>query len=132
MKLRITIDGKAYEVEVELAEGEQEAFADGYLPPRSNGNASVATAPVAVLAPPFAGSNFGADKDKVCRSPIAGVIVRVDCEVGQQLKAGDPMLVLEAMKMETNIVAPTAGRVKEIAVKPADAVQLGQPLVELE
>ena len=46
------------------------------------------------------------NEEKVCRSPVSGIVVRVAAQVGQSLQAGDILLVLEAMKMETNITAP--------------------------
>ena len=51
---------------------------------------------------------------------------------GQQLQPNDLLLVLEAMKMETNVTAPVAGKVKNINVQPGDGVQVNQVLVELE
>ncbi len=71
-------------------------------------------------------------EDKVCRSPVAGVVVRVNAQVGQQIQANDPLLVLEAMKMETNITSPVAGKIKAINAGVGDGVQVGQVLVEFE
>ena len=50
------------------------------------------------------------NEEKVCRSPVSGIVVRVAAQVGQTLQTGDMLLVLEAMKMETNITAPAAGQ----------------------
>jgi methylmalonyl-CoA carboxyltransferase small subunit len=72
------------------------------------------------------------DEAKVCRSPIAGIVIKINVQVGQQLQANDLLLVLEAMKMETNVTAPVAGKVKNIHVNPGDGVQVGQLLVEFE
>src|SRR5205807_6020645 len=52
-----------------------------------------------------------ADESKVCRSPIAGVVVRGSAQVGQTIQVNDVLLVLEAMKMETVITSPVAGKV---------------------
>jgi methylmalonyl-CoA carboxyltransferase small subunit len=52
--------------------------------------------------------------------------------VGQSLQTGDVMLVLEAMKMETNITAPNPGKIAAIPVKEGDGVQSGQVVVEFE
>jgi methylmalonyl-CoA carboxyltransferase small subunit len=73
-----------------------------------------------------------ADESKVCRSPIAGVVVRVSAQVGQAIQVNDPLLVLEAMKMETVITSPIAGKVAKVNANPGDAVQPGQVLVEFE
>jgi methylmalonyl-CoA carboxyltransferase small subunit len=73
-----------------------------------------------------------ADENKVCRSPIAGVVAKVPIQVGQTIKANDVLVVLEAMKMETVITAPIAGKVAKINAKVGDFVQGGQVLVEFE
>jgi methylmalonyl-CoA carboxyltransferase small subunit len=72
------------------------------------------------------------NEDKVCRSPISGIVVRITAQVGQQIQVGDPVLVLEAMKMETDITAPVAGTVRQLNVAVGDSVQGGQVLVEFE
>lgn len=63
-------------------------------------------------------------------SPVAGTVVTVLIEDGQQVKSGETLLVLEAMKMETEVTAPKDGTVKSVDVAVGDAVQGGQVLVE--
>jgi methylmalonyl-CoA carboxyltransferase small subunit len=63
---------------------------------------------------------------------VAGVVVRVNAQPGQQIQANDPLLVLEAMKMETNITSPAPGKIKAINANVGDGVQMGQVLVEFE
>jgi methylmalonyl-CoA carboxyltransferase small subunit len=131
MKLKITVDNKTYEVEVEVAEDDHHASpgAQYYAP---QGPVSV---PSPVTPPPMPGGAGGepvADESKVCRSPIAGVVVRINAQPGQQIQTNDPLLVLEAMKMETNITSPVTGKVKQIKTAAGDAVQTGQVLVEFE
>ena len=58
--------------------------------------------------------------------------MKINAQVGQQLQANDLLLVLEAMKMETNVTAPVAGKVKAIRVEPGSAVQVDEVLVEFE
>jgi len=70
------------------------------------------------------------NEEKVCRSPISGIVARVTVQVGQQIQVGDGVLVLEAMKMETDITAPVSGKVGTIKVKVGDSVRGGQVLVE--
>lgn len=128
MKLKIAVDGKSYEVEVEVAEQETPVLGvGGYMPMPS---------PVRIPAPPPAAAPaVGApveNEDKVCRSPIAGIAVRVSAQSGQQIQVGDPLVVLEAMKMETNITAPIAARISKVNVAVGDSVQGGQVLVEFE
>jgi methylmalonyl-CoA carboxyltransferase 1.3S subunit len=59
-------------------------------------------------------------------------VIRVAAQIGQTLQTGDVLLVLEAMKMETNITAPAPGKIAAIPVKEGDGVQSGQVVVELE
>ena len=72
------------------------------------------------------------NEEKVCRSPVSGIVVRVAAQVGQSLQPGDILLVLEAMKMETNITAPRAGKIAAIRVNQGDSVQAGQVVAEFE
>ncbi len=135
MKLKISVDGKAYEVEVEVPEEEQGRGFGGYVPPYAPGSSVTFAAPTAsapVIAPKPNGEASNVDEDKVCRSPIAGIVIKVNIQEGQQIQANDLMMVLEAMKMETNVTAPVAGKVKKINVNPGDGVQVGQILVECE
>lgn len=130
MKLKITIDGKTYEVDVEASEPEPPK---PVLPPSymiQPGAARVPAAPAPAAAP--GGSSGPVDEDKVCRSPINGIVVKVLAQAGQQIQPGDTLLVLEAMKMETNITAPMAGKVSKINVNAGDSVQSGAVLVEFE
>lgn len=128
MKLRLTVDGKVYEVDVEVAE--PEPAQPSYVPrpgqPRPTAGSSAAP------PPPRPGKESVADESKVCRSPIAGVVVRVPAQVGQSIQANDVLLVLEAMKMETVITAPIAGKIAKVNVQVGDSVQARQVLVELE
>ena len=125
MKLRITVEDKTYEVEVEVAEPDVHAPPVYSFQPAAPVRVPAAPAPAAVTGGPV-------NEDKVCRSPIAGIVVRVTAQPGQSIQTGDTLLVLEAMKMETNITAPVSGKVSKVNVAQGDAVQGGQVLVEFE
>ena len=130
MKLNITIDGKTYEVDVEASEPETPGA------PHNMSGFNVGSAPLRVPASslpvaPVAGSK-PENEDKVCRSPVSGIVVRVAAQVGQSLQPGDILVVLEAMKMETNITAPSAGKIAAIRVNQGDSVQAGQVVAEFE
>lgn len=130
MKLKIGIDGKSYEVEVEITEDDS-APKPHYIPAQSA--TVLAAAPVAgAVAPKPAADEGPVNEAKVCRSPIAGMVTRVNVQEGQQIQPNDLLLVLEAMKMETNVTSPTAGKVKKVRVAQSDGVQLNQVLVEFE
>jgi methylmalonyl-CoA carboxyltransferase small subunit len=60
------------------------------------------------------------------------VVIRCNAQTGQQIQPNDLLLVVEAMKMETNVTAPLAGKVKNIRVQTGDPVQIGQVVVEFE
>jgi methylmalonyl-CoA carboxyltransferase 1.3S subunit len=130
VRLNVTIDGKTYEVDVEAV--------DSDAPPVPlMRNLAVGSAPVRLPAAPVAGApaavdNKPVDENKVCRSPVSGIVMRVTAQVGQSLQTGDVLLVLEAMKMETNITAPGPGKIAAIPVKASESVQMGQVLVEFE
>jgi methylmalonyl-CoA carboxyltransferase small subunit len=130
LKIQIVIAGKAYEVDVEVEGGEELPLVPGQLPP---GTAPIQSALVPTAPRP--GSPSGgdaADESKVCRSPVAGIVVRVCVQPGEQLQLDDLIVVLEAMKMETSVIAPIVGTVKSVKVAPGDAVKLNQILVEFE
>jgi methylmalonyl-CoA carboxyltransferase 1.3S subunit len=127
MKLQITIDSKQYEVEVEVAEAASQA---GHARLQAV-ESSAARTPVTTAPPPPVDSGSVVEA-KVCRSPVSGIVASVVAQPGQTLQVGDVLLVLEAMKMETQVTAPVAGRAATIKVKGGDSVQSGQILVEFE
>ena len=127
MKLKITVENKTYEVEVEAMDPEPAAAPTprGYV-------VQPAAVRVPAAAPAASTPSGPVNEEKVCRSPIAGVVVKVAAQVGQNIQTGDILLVLEAMKMETNITAPIAGKIAKLNVAAGDGVQSGQVVVEFE
>jgi methylmalonyl-CoA carboxyltransferase 1.3S subunit len=131
LKLQIAVNGKTYEVEVEVLEDDAAprppAFGSYPQVPATVQSTAVRSASI----PPEATEEKG-DEAKLCRSPVAGVVIKVNVEPGQPIQADDLMMVLEAMKMETNITAPAAGKVKGVRVAQGDPVKVNQIVVELE
>ena len=127
MQLNLTIDGKKYRVDVEVEEGEEVRMVDDFPNPTSTIQAYPVTPAVAA---PVAGPAEGPGSEKICRSPIAGVVFKVVAQVGQHLEVNDLLVVLEAMKMETNITAHMSGKVEKILVSVGEAVQPGQAIAE--
>ena len=131
MKLQIAIDGKTYEAEVEVLEDDamprQPNF--GPYPPLP---ATVQSMPVAGTQTPAPAVQESAGEDKLCRSPVTGVVIKVVVEPGQAIEANDLLMVLEAMKMETNVTAHNAGKVKTVRVAAGGAVKVNQVVVEFE
>ena len=131
MKLQIGIDGKSYEVEVEVIEDDavqRQPHYGPYMPIPATLQSS--PVPAAKVAAEAADSNV--NESKVCRSPVAGVVIKVNVQSGQELKTDDLIMVLEAMKMETNVTAPVSGKVKSVRVQAGDAVKTNQILAEFE
>lgn len=123
MKLKVTINGVAYDVDVEV---EEETPTLGVFHAGSFG--SGAAAPAMPAPQQGGGPKVG---NKAIQAPLAGTVASVQVELGQMCKAGETLLVLEAMKMETAITAPSDGEIAAINVSKGDVVSGGQVLVEL-
>ena len=127
---RITVNGKTYEVTVE----------DLNRPGHGSGAAAVSQAPAAVSsaapspaapsAQPAAAPSNGETVVTV-KSPMPGTVISFKVIVGQRVKRGDVLLLLEAMKMENEIVAPQDGTVVALRVPASASVNTGDPLVDL-
>ena len=131
MKYKVTLKRRTYEVEVEAGEAilldEYEAIA-----PSAPAAAPAAAAPAAAPAPaaaaaPAAPAVTGAG-DPV-NAPMPGNILKVNVSQGQAVKSGDVLCVLEAMKMENEIMAPKDGTVTQVLVSKGSTVDTGAPLV---
>lgn len=123
-KLRITVEGKTYEVEVEILGSRIASVAPAVASaPVSAPVAAPAPAPKKA-APAPAGAN-----DIVC--PLAAVVVAVNVKEGQQVKAGDLLVTLEAMKMNTPVNSPADGTVSKICVSAGQSVNEGEVLLSL-
>lgn len=131
MKLQIAVEGKTYEIEVEVVEDDAFPRHPNYGP-YTPIPATVQSTPLPSSATPPAASEANVEEAKVCRSPVAGLVIKVNVQAGQEIKTDDLIMVLEAMKMETNITAPRAGKIASIAVNQGDGVQAGQVVVEFE
>ncbi|MDR3210370.1 MAG: acetyl-CoA carboxylase biotin carboxyl carrier protein subunit [Planctomycetota bacterium] len=125
MKYNVTLNSKVYEVEVERGEAILVNVAAVSAAP-----APVAAAAVAAPASPVAAaaSNVAGD---VIKAPMPGTILAVKVNVGDNVKSGQSLVVLEAMKMENDILAPRDGRVAQILVAKGSTVETGAPLVAL-
>ena len=80
----------------------------------------------------LAGSGDKARGLAVLKAPMPGLVVRVQVEAGATVSSGAGLVVLEAMKMENELRATTAGTVRVVRVRPGEAVEKGQVLVEFD
>ena len=131
MKYKVTLNGKTYEVEVEEGKAmlidEYEAYAPAAPAPVAA--APVAAAPAAAPAAPAAAAVTAAGE--VVAAPMPGNILNVNVSQGQAVKAGDVLVILEAMKMENEICAPKDGTVAQVVTSKGSVVDTGAPLVVL-
>ncbi|MBQ9967747.1 MAG: biotin/lipoyl-binding protein [Oscillospiraceae bacterium] len=125
MRYQITLYGRTYEVEVELAAPMDMQEFSAYAPAPAAPSAA-ASAPAAPEAAPVAA--VFADGEVVA-APMPGNILRVDVSQGQTVKAGDVLVILEAMKMENEICAPRNGTVAQVVTTRGSVVDTGAPLV---
>lgn len=122
----ITVNGTPYNVTVEDATGSAALVASAPAPAPAAAPASApAPAPAAAPAVPAAAGSVSVD------APMPGNILDIKVSNGASVKAGDVLVILEAMKMENDIVAPQDGTVASVNVNRGDTVEAGQTLVSL-
>ena len=123
-KFKIAIDGKEYLVEMEEIGGVQQPV-----------QAPVAAAPAAPVAAPAAPAEqaapVSAASGDAMTSPMPGTILRVLVNIGDEVKENQPLMILEAMKMENEVVANHAGKVAGIHVNQGQVVNAGDALITI-
>lgn len=131
MKYKVTLNNRTYEVEVEEGKAmlidEYEAYAPAAPAPVAA--APVAAAPAAAPATPAAPAGAALAAGEVVKSPMPGNILKINVSQGQKVNEGDVLIVLEAMKMENEIVATKSGTVAQIVTAKGAVVETGAPLV---
>ena len=133
MTYKVTLNGRTYEVEVEAG---QAILLDEYvaISPMSAPAPAPVAAPVeaapAAPAPAAAPAAKPVDGEAV-ESPMPGNILKVNVSVGQSVGQGDVLVVLEAMKMENEILSPKDGTVAQIVAPKGSTVETGSPLIVL-
>ena len=130
MKYKVTLNGRTYEVEVEAGKAmlldEYEAIAPAPVAaPVAAPAAAAPAAPAAAAAPVVTGAG------EAVNAPMPGTILKVNVQNGQAVKEGDLLFVLEAMKMENEIMAPRAGSVAQVLVQKGATVNTDDVLVVL-
>ncbi len=127
MKYKVTLNNKTYEVEVEEGKAMLIDEYEAYAPAAPAAPAPAAAAPVA--AAPAAPAGAALASGEVVKSPMPGNILKINVVQGQKVEEGDVLLVLEAMKMENEIVATKSGTVAQIVAAKGAVVETGAPLV---
>lgn len=132
-RLKVKVEDRWYEVDVGEWEGDRvRVMVDGE-PVTVRLEDVAAAAGVSVPSDEVAESDSAADAgDKVIQSPLPGVVLSIDVAVGDAVAAGDRVCVLEAMKMEQELVAASGGRVKAVRAQKGQSVLIGQTIIELE
>jgi biotin carboxyl carrier protein len=134
MKLRITVEGKTYEVDVEVLGETPSGPTLGHAPVQIT--TMIPPAPAPKVNPPsaagHASTSSATPSGHVVEAPIVGTIMQLRVAPGDSVAVNQVLLVMEAMKMETNIASPIAGKIKSVHVSPGQAVKAGQVLVEFE
>ncbi len=126
-RFNVTVNGVAYDVIVEEVGASAPATAPVAAP------APVAAAPVAtpVAAPVAAPAPAGAAGSITVKAPLQGTIMKVMVKPGDSVKKGTPVCVIEALKMENDVVAPEDGVVASVNVKSGDSVKTDEVLLTL-
>jgi biotin carboxyl carrier protein len=129
-KMRVTVNGVCYEVEVEMVEDdEQPGTSYATTSPQAHPAAPSPARPMPAPPPPRPAAAGSAG---VVDSPIAGIVVEVKVKPGDTVTRNQPLLIIEAMKMNTGVNSPMEGRIAQVMVKAGDNVVQGQPLVKFE
>ena len=132
MKYKVTLNKRVYEVEVEAGEAMLVDEYDLKAPAAAAAPAPVAAAPAAAApaaAAPAAPAGGALAAGTVIKSPMPGNILKINVAPGQKVNEGDVLLILEAMKMENEVVSTKTGTVAQIVVEKGAVVETDSPLV---
>ena len=128
MKYKVTLNGRTYEVEVEAGKA---MLLDEYeaIVPTAPAAPAAAPAAAAPAAPDAAAAPVVTGAGEAVNAPMPGTILKVNVTQGQKVAEGAVLCVLEAMKMENEILAPKAGTVTQVLAAKGATVDTGAPLV---
>ena len=127
MVYKITLKGRTYEVEVETGKAMLLSEYEAIVPSAPAAPAAAPAAEAAPAAAPAAPAVTGAGE--AVNAPMPGTILKVNVTQGQAVKEGEVLCILEAMKMENEIMAPKSGTITQVVVSKGSKVDTGAPLV---
>jgi len=130
MRYKVTLNGRTYEVEVEEGRAILESEYEAYAPAPAAPAAAPAAAAAHAATPAPAPATEIAAGERV-NAPMPGNILKVEVNKGDKVKAGQILVILEAMKMENEIIAPCAGTVSNLSVQKGSTVSSGQLLCSI-
>jgi biotin carboxyl carrier protein len=130
-QFKVTVNGQSYDVAVEeVSAGNSSAVRAPSAPVATLAPVQPAAAPAPAVAPIAAGSASAGSTS--IKAPMPGTVMSFKVTVGQSVQKGDVLLILEAMKMENEIVATQGGKVSALRVPVGASVNTNDPLVDLE
>ena len=129
MKYKVTLNNRVYEVEVEAGQAMLLDEYEAVAPAAPAAAAPAAAAPAAAPAPAAAAAPVVTGAGEPVTAPMPGTILKVNVTQGQAVKAGTVLCILEAMKMENEIMTSKDGTVTQVLVSKGSAVDTGAPLV---
>ena len=129
MIYKVTLNGKIYEVDVEKGEAIIQKEYEAAQPVATPVSAPVVQSAPVQNAAPVAASSGSANSVK---SPLPGTINAVKVQVGQTVKKGDVLFILEAMKMENDVPADRDGKITNIYVQKGATVETGTALCDIQ
>lgn len=121
---KVKVEGKVYEVEVELLSHNDSLESNSKVIPSPK-------VPQSDMPIELVSSSVDSSQGEAVYAPMQGNIWKILKQLGDEVKAGEPILILEAMKMENDIVAPKDGKISYYAVKEGDAVDSGSLLLKI-
>lgn len=126
--VELEVNGTPYKVEMEPTKKKSLTSVKRQIA-TATASASTKSTPTPAVSKPSAASSAG---KKAVKSPLPGVILDIRCAEGEEIKKGQVLMVLEAMKMENNIMSNADGKVTQILVNKGDSVLEGADLVVIE
>jgi len=128
MKYKVTLNGKIYEVEVEQGEAIMVSVSDAAVNTPAVSVVSAAQMPIKEEKSAASAYDGGGE---LISSPLPGSIMEIKVSAGQTVKRGQVLVLIEAMKMENEVLAPHDGVVKQIITSKGASVETGAPLLTL-